>query len=121
MAPGVYLRLRHTPYKELYSILEAEGFSYARPKRYWHPKFRVPRAVPAAWLQEKITLAHLEEQLSVESRETELAAIKQALKPGDEGWKFHSPQHTWEATIGRAGFAFVRNGVPFDSIVTLMN
>lgn len=121
LTPGVYLRLQHAPYKELYSILEAEGFSYARPKRYWHPKFRVPRAIPAAWLQEKVTLADLEERLSVELRETELAAIKQALKPGDEVWTFHSPQRTWEARMGRAGFAFVRKGDPFDSIVTLMN
>ena len=119
--PGVYLRLRHTPFREIFSILESEGLSYPRPKRFWHPKFRVPHPVPAAWLQEKITLVELEKKLSVEMRETELAAIKQALKPGDELWEFRSPQDTWKARMGRAGFAFVREGVPYDSILILMS
>jgi hypothetical protein len=116
---GIYLALTapsdEQHYRAVFAALEAAGFRYPRPKHYCHPKFRDPARVPAASLQRKISLAELEkESLPREVRDNDLVAIKERLRPGDEIWTFvsKSPHHS------SVGFAFVRSGVPYDSITT---
>jgi hypothetical protein len=43
------------------------------------------------------------------------------MQPGDELWRFRSPDHTWANLTGRAGYAIVRNGEILHSLVTLLN
>ena len=102
-------------YRAVFTALEAAGLRYPRPDYYRHPKFRDPQPVPAASLQRKISLAELEQQtFRPEVRDNDLLAVKEYLRPGDEIWTFvcNSPCHS----LG--GFAFVRDGVPYDHIAT---
>jgi hypothetical protein len=43
------------------------------------------------------------------------------MQPGDELWRFCSPDHTWPNLAGRAGYAIVRDGEIVHSLVTLLN
>ena len=80
-------------------------------KHYRHRRFHVPDPVPAEWLIKKVTLAEVENELS--ALNDHLIAIKEVFQPCDEVWWYGDP-------FGGAGFAFVRNGVPYDSIITIM-
>jgi hypothetical protein len=81
-------------------------------KHYRHRRpLHVPQPVPAEWLTERITLAEVENELSAEN--DRLIATKEVFQPDDEVWRYSDP-------FGGAGFAFVREGVPYDGITTLM-
>jgi hypothetical protein len=91
-------------------------------KHYRHRRpIHVPEPIPAEWLIKKVTLAEAENQLSphqdrpfwTNTLNDHFLAIKEILQPGDEVWWFGDP-------FGRAGFAFVRKGIPYDCITTLM-
>jgi hypothetical protein len=43
------------------------------------------------------------------------------MVPGDQLWRFRSPEHTWANLSGRAGYAIVRDGKVVHSLVTLLN
>ena len=116
---GIYLRLAapssEQHYMAVFAALEAAGFHYQRPKHYRHPKFHDPQPVPAMSLQKQVSLAQLEEaSFCPDTRENELAAIRENLKQEDEIWTFY-----W-ATAGTIseGFAFVRDGIPYDHLST---
>lgn len=118
---GIYLRLTapaaYQHYMAVFAALEAAGFCYPRPKHYRHPKFHEPQPIPAAFLQDKISFAELEKaSLSAETQENELVAIKENLGEDDEIWTF-----LWTGKWGwEKGFAFVRDGVPYDRITTAL-
>jgi hypothetical protein len=118
---GVYLRLTYEPVLELFAILEAAGSKYTMTLPYRNPKFHRPDPIPARWLLGKSTMSEVETALNPTRLQGRLAAIKEDLQPGDEVWTFCSPPETWKALMGCQGFAFVRNGVPYDHIVTLCN
>lgn len=120
---GIYLRLTSPPpetkYMAVFAILEAAGFVYPRPKNYCHPRFYEPSPVPGSWLQEKINRTEFEKAwLRPGILANHLVAIRENLRPDDEIWTFCSPATTWEASMGVSGFAFVREGVPYDNVVT---
>jgi hypothetical protein len=94
-------------------------------------------AIPAAWLQVKVTVAEAEaahpgikddraasspdaaKPFGFQHRAWE--ELKAQMLPGDEIWTFSSPPDYWQHFAGRAGIALVRKGVPIRTIVTLMN
>jgi hypothetical protein len=43
------------------------------------------------------------------------------MLPGDELWRFRSPDDTWARLAGRAGYAILRNGKIVRSLITLLN
>jgi hypothetical protein len=44
-----------------------------------------------------------------------------SMLPGDELWRFRSPNRTWANMAGRAGYSIVRDGKVIRSLITLMN
>jgi hypothetical protein len=118
---GVYLRLTYEPVQEIFAILEAAGFSYAMTLPYRNPKFHRPDPIPAAWLVSRSSMTEVETARNPIDLQGALAAIKEDLQKEDEVWTFCSPEETWATLMGCQGFAFVRNGVPYDHIVTLRN
>lgn len=93
--------------------------------------------IPKEWLQEKLSVADAEAAHPgiTDDRVTrfpdagrpfgfqhgEWEELKAAMLPGDELWAFSSPAESWKHLAGRAGFAVVRDGVPIQVIVTVMN
>jgi len=93
--------------------------------------------IPKEWLQEKLSVADAEaarpginddratcfpeagRPFGFQHRQWE--NFKAAMLPGDELWAFSSPADSWEHLAGRAGFAVVRDGVPINITVTVMN
>ena len=53
--------------------------------------------------------------------ETKWVPFVSQMLPGDELWRFRSPDQTWANLAGRAGYAIVRNGTVVHSLVTLLN
>jgi hypothetical protein len=51
----------------------------------------------------------------------EWKALLAQMVDGDELWEFWSPEMSWKALAGRAGFALVRNGKIIDWIYTLIS
>jgi hypothetical protein len=43
------------------------------------------------------------------------------MQSGDELWTWASPDWTWEALMGRGGYAIVRDGEPVRYWMTIMN
>ena len=41
--------------------------------------------------------------------------------PGDELWRFRSPEDTWISFAGVAGYAIIRNGTIIRTLTTMMN
>ena len=93
--------------------------------------------IPAAWLIKKVSVAEAEADHPGARDERakqhpELArpfgalnakweALKADMRPNDELWTFSSPPRTWEDLAGRAGIALVRDGIPIEIIVTMLN
>lgn len=50
-----------------------------------------------------------------------LTELLEALAPGQELWYFESPQETWDALCGRAGYAIVQGGRVVDTHMTAIN
>ena len=122
LARGQISRLKRAPLYTIYGILSECRFNCPRPDHYVHPKFHRPFIVPAEWLTKKVSIAAIDCDLGRDPvMACEWKIVKGKMVEGDECWSFHSPAHTWEKTIGRAGFAVVRNGVPVDAIVTMLN
>jgi hypothetical protein len=122
---GIYLRLTspmpHTKYMAVFAALEDAGFSYPRPRDYFHPRFYEPGPIPVSWLQKRIALAEFEETFFRPAFLTQAFAIQENFRQDDEIWTFCSSPETWKRWMGRSGFAFVRDGVPYDHLVTTMN
>jgi hypothetical protein len=47
--------------------------------------------------------------------------MKRQLEPTDELWEYCSPQRSWKAKCGRAGYCILRDGEIVASAMTLMN
>ena len=93
--------------------------------------------IPVTWLQEKVTVAQAEaahpgitddriarfpdagKPFGFQHQKWE--DFKAAILPGDELWTFSSPADSWQHLAGRAGIALVRNGVPAQTFVAVMN
>ena len=73
----------------------------------------------ASWLQERMSIAAVEEQLKRRTNHPSWLRLKASVQPDDEIWSFRSPPHTWPAKLGAAGYALVRKGVVID-MFTLM-
>ena len=124
ITPGALLRLRMNPLPEIYRLLSESGVDYPQPKNYVHPKFRVLQVIPASWLVERVSKEEIVAMIKPDKLNRlsdELAIIMSEMKPSDEFWHFSSPSKTWANLAGRSGIAIVRNGVPLDSIVLMMN
>ena len=94
-------------------------------------------AIPAAWLDRKISVEAAETEHPGVSDERaarfpeavkpfgfqngEWESLKASMQPGDEIWTFASPEDYWKNHAGRAGVALVRAGVPIKAIVTIVN
>ena len=50
-----------------------------------------------------------------------LTELLEALELGQELWYFESPQETWDALCGRAGYATVEGGKVIDAHITTLN
>ena len=66
---------------------------------------------PAAWLDRKVSV--------VESPRQWRGVVR--AKPGDEVWWFRSPPESWQQLMGTAGQCLVRDGMPIDGYVTMVN
>lgn len=124
---GMYLRLTspgtHTKLLAIYAILREAGFDYAWAEHYdIHPKFWEPCPVPISWLKKRTSFGEIEAVIGKWPKmPPNFSIIKDIFRPGDEVWTFCSPPRTWAALMGRQGFAFVRDGVPYEQIITVMN
>lgn len=49
------------------------------------------------------------------------AEVLARLREGDELWWYETPQETWDALCGRAGFALVRDGEIVSLTHTIIN
>jgi hypothetical protein len=94
-------------------------------------------AVPKEWLDKKISIAEAEKMFPGVNDERvrsmpEIAKpfgflnarwedLKAQMQPGDELWTFHSPSQTWQDLAGSGGVVVVRDGVPIQALVTVMN
>lgn len=92
--------------------------------------------IPVTWLQNKVTIAQ-EDAANPGITGDRIARFPEAAKPfgfqhqkwedfkaampGDELWSFASSADSWKHLAGRAGIAIVRNGVPIQAFVTMMN
>lgn len=73
---------------------------------------------PLQWLEEKVTVeqlhAHSDNSDVSEILRTEYRKLVDAvavfLQPGDELWRYSSPDESWQAMCGRSGFVIVRAG-----------
>jgi hypothetical protein len=78
------------------------------------------------WLQSTATVADLETENLVNGVpfgfcNGEWEAMKAAMLPGDELWRFSSPSEDWERLMGWEGVALVRHGEVVSCVVTGMN
>ena len=122
LSRGSYLRISSTPLMEIYSILGDAGHSYELPKTYRHPKFHVPSPIPREWLTVQIDVDTVDNELEGSMlNDSDWAPIRDSLRETDTCWRFSSPDSTWQEMMGRSGYAFVRDGEPYDAIVTAMN
>ncbi len=122
LSRGQILRLQQAPLYTIYGILSECDFNYPRPDHYIHPKFRWPLAISVEWLIEKVTVSMIDHEMQDNPvTASEWSINKSKMMDDDECWTFRSPTHTWEKRMGRAGFAIVRNGIPVDAIVTMLN
>lgn len=122
LSRGQISRLKRAPLYTIYGILSECGFNYPRPDHYVHPKFHQPLVIPIEWLVEEVSIATVDHDLGRHPISAcEWNIVKGKIVEGDECWTFRSPAHTWAKRMGRAGFAIVRNGVPVDAIVTMLN
>lgn len=119
---GRFLRISTTPFKEIYSILAELDHHYDVPKTYRHPKFHEPSPVPVEWLTKETTAMVIDEELSGSVLyKSDWLPIKENLTDSDSCWRFCSSERSWEAMMGRGGYAFVRDGKVIDAIITVMN
>jgi hypothetical protein len=97
----------------------------------------VADAIPAAWLDEQITLEEAERRHPGIQDErvarhpelgrpfgglnTEWEQLKAQIKPGNQLWTFVSPPDSWRNLAGRAGVALVRDGGVVAVVTTIMN
>src|SRR5205814_685264 len=126
---GMYLRLTspmsETKYMAVFAMLDAAGYSYSRPRNYIHPKFWKPNPVPLAWLTKRTTFDEVVGWVRAvtvsdgwfSDNADEFSIILEHFRPSDEVWKFCSPPATWAALMG---FAFVRDGIPYDHLIRVM-
>jgi hypothetical protein len=97
--------------------------------------------VPSTWLLEPLASFELDDAVRTEVRHLgvsaaagerlaqrltasfrdEWNALTAAAAPGDVAWYFRSPEATWAALSGRAGFALVRQGEVVAAFVTQLS
>jgi len=79
--------------------------------------------VPKEWLRRRISVASVvasfERERPVARWLGEWQRLVGDMQPTDELWEFSSPQDSWDALAGRAGYVVVRDGGVVNSIVTL--
>ena len=74
--------------------------------------------IPREWLRERTSVEKVRRECEdpcfpasfVERYVCDVVEVSKRLDPGDELWKFCSPEDTWLAKCGTAGLAIVREG-----------
>lgn len=123
VSPGRHLRLRMGfAGRELRAILAEAAYQWREPPSLFDPKFYQPDPIPVSWLSDRIEASEMEASLPDHEYHRDLWRwLLQQMQAGDEVWEFCSPAGSWAAKCGAAGFAFVREGKVYDSVVTLRN
>jgi hypothetical protein len=83
---------------------------------------RIVGRAAEAWpvtLIERLTVAQAADALGGTAASWD--ALRAALRPGDQLWRFRSPEAAWRARCGRAGILLLRDGVAVHTMVTMLN
>lgn len=80
-----------------------------------------------AWRKERVTIERIESQPILDHNEPlsdafdEWRELKRLMRPGDELWRFCSPQEEWDRHMGWQGLVAVRGGRLLEVVVTALN
>lgn len=121
LTPGQHLRLRLGETREtIRAVLDAAGVPHATASGY-NAVFHVPGTVPREWLTKRVSVVDVDAEMKRGRNAPLWAFLRSAMEPTDEVWRFSSSARSWQARMGSAGYALVRDGVPYDGVCTLMN
>lgn len=74
-----------------------------------------------AWPVELVERLTFEQAAEVLGQGTSWETLKAAQQPGDELWRFRSPDGAWRARCGRAGVLLTRKGITVCTVVTVLS
>jgi hypothetical protein len=122
LRPGHHLRLRMGYISVIRELLAAAGYTWEEPASRFNPKFHRPELIPSAWLTQQVASTEVEAKLPPDGYLCDLWRwLVSQMEPQDQIWSFSSPPETWRRLMGASGFALVRNGKAYDSVVMLEN